>query len=143
MHGRHGLLVPGPWSGFPVPHKCRCSPVYIFYWEALTVLASLIWLVSHLSHTPRRVVIHCDNTNSVDLYSSFRASSTYNPLLITLVDILEAHGTQLQVVHIPGTGNRVADALSRFRNDIALFFFPNLSISSFQPPHLSLGAELS
>lgn len=140
-----GFWCPSLQVGFQCPTSAAIAPpppVYIFYWEALTVLAAFSWLLSHLSHIPRRVVIHCDNTNSVNLFSSFRASSTYNPILITLVDLLEGHGTQLQVVHIPGADNSVADALSRFRNDIALSLAPGLTIGPFQPPLLSLGADL-
>lgn len=138
-----GFWCPALGMGFQCPTSSAAAPipVYIFYWEALAVLASFDWLLNYLSHIPKRVVIHWDNTNSVNLFSSFRVSSTYNPILITLVDLLESYGSQLQVVHIPGANNSVADALSRFHNDIALSIVPDLIIGPFEPPRLSLGAD--
>ena len=83
------------------------------------------------------------NTNCVDMFSSLRASSIYNPILITFVNLLLFYDTQVQITHIPGNQNTVADALSRFANHSARWYQPNLLISPFQPPRLSLGATLS
>lgn len=114
----------------------------IFYWEVLAVLSAFHWLLGTCLSAPQHVVIYCDNTNCVDMFSSLRASALYNPILITLVDLILFFDTQLQVVHILGAKNTIADALSRFNNDSAALLHPGLFISPFLPPHLSLGADL-
>ncbi|PPQ83139.1 LOW QUALITY PROTEIN: hypothetical protein CVT26_008293 [Gymnopilus dilepis] len=75
-------------------------------------------------------------TPTLLMFSSFRASSFYNPILITTLDLLLSCDMQLQVVHIPGSQNTVADALSRFHNSLALHYCPSLFISTFEPPLL-------
>ena len=44
------------------------------------------------------------------------------------------------MIHVPGTGNTVADALSRFNNEFALQLAPGLHVATFQPPQGTLGA---
>ncbi|TFY66127.1 hypothetical protein EVG20_g4960 [Dentipellis fragilis] len=107
-----------------------------------SVLATIHWAASrdHVS-VPQRLVIYCDNTNTVDLFSSLHAQPQYNPLLRSAVDTLIRSNIDLRVLHIPGENNGVADALSRWDIDRALRLFPDLRISHFTPPPDALGAE--
>src|SRR5260370_25540798 len=61
-------------------------PFNIFYNEALTVLAALEWS-SSLDPIPRRVVIHTDSTNSLNIFNSLCASRLYNPILMSTITI--------------------------------------------------------
>lgn len=114
----------------------------IFYWEAYTVVSALHWALHSSSPPPRRVLIYCDNMNTVNLFSSLRALPQYNPLILTACDMMIRFGCQLRVAHISGAQNGVADSLSRFDNPTALSQVPNLSVLPFTPPQLMLGAEL-
>jgi hypothetical protein len=50
------------------------------------------------------------------------------------IDALIDYNTDARVLHIPGEDNIVADALSRFNNELALRLVPNLRIITFTPP---------
>jgi hypothetical protein len=121
------------------------DPREIFFLEALAVLSALHWFL----HTDkphcgsRRIVIFTDNENTVNIFNSLHASPALNPILITAVDLLLRFNVELRVLHVAGTDNGTADALSRFENERALCLTPNLSISPFIPPQLSKGAVLS
>ncbi|TFY54350.1 hypothetical protein EVG20_g9737 [Dentipellis fragilis] len=54
----------------------------IFFWECLTVVAAIHWAASN-QHvpTPLRLLIYCDNSNTVDLFNTMHAQPQYNPLL--------------------------------------------------------------
>ena len=111
----------------------------IFYFEALTVLA-IVENVCSQSWLPKRLVVFSDNSNTVDIFSSLRAKPCYNGILKAAVTLLLRHRIDLRVVHIPGSDNVIADALSRFQNDRALAACPGLSISAFTPPRLTMGS---
>ncbi|KAF9439861.1 hypothetical protein P691DRAFT_689444 [Macrolepiota fuliginosa MF-IS2] len=87
------------------------SPKWIYYWEALAVLLALL----HASHLPSasKILIHTDNTNTVDMFNTFAAQPLYNPILILAANHLIAHQHALHVVHIQGEDNTVADTLSQ------------------------------
>ena len=121
----------------PVPPNVPTD--FIFYYEALCVLSAL----HHASHSltmPSRIMIFTDNSNTVDIFNSLRAQPAYNPILKSAVDILLQSDHQLRVLHVPGEGNSVADAISRQQFNCALSLCPELHISLFQPPQLPLGA---
>ena len=113
----------------------------IFFWEAYAVVSAFHWILHAIHPPPSRVVIYTDNTNTVDLFHTLRASPKLNPLAITTADLMMRFGCQLQVLHIAGDQNGVADSLSRFNNALAQAYVPTLQIQTFTPPHLSLGAE--
>ncbi|TFY53164.1 hypothetical protein EVG20_g10240 [Dentipellis fragilis] len=97
--------------------QSRLPPVAgtIFFWECLAVLSAIHWAASNADvAVPQRLVIYCDNTNTVDLFSSLHAQPQYNPLLRSAVDALLWSHIDLRVLHIPGEVNGVADALSRW-----------------------------
>jgi hypothetical protein len=113
----------------------------IFYFEALAVV-SVVEAATRLTTVPSRLLIFSDNTNTVDIFHSLRSLPAYNDLLKFTVSLLIRHGMSLRVVHVPGTDNSVADALSRFENKRAVEACPGLSISTFQPPRVAMGQPL-
>jgi hypothetical protein len=112
----------------------------IYFYEALCVFCA-IRNVSSLAHHGARVVIYTDNFNTVHLLNSLKCSNEkFNKILKSSIDILIETGIDLRVLHVPGTENVVADALSRKNFHIALDAAPQLTCILFQPPLWSLGA---
>ncbi|EIM83684.1 uncharacterized protein STEHIDRAFT_35074, partial [Stereum hirsutum FP-91666 SS1] len=52
----------------------------IYYLEALTIVSALERACS-LTPRPKRVIIFCDNSNSVDVFNSLSADAPYNDIL--------------------------------------------------------------
>ena len=100
----------------------------IFYFKALCVLSVLAVVESK---TPRgsRVLIYTDNKNTVDIFRSLCCLPAYNHLLKTAVDILLCNSFSLQVLHVPGKENVVADALSCIQFSVTLHHEPGLNPS--------------
>ena len=119
---------------FRIPDEYQTH--HIFYYEALAVTCAILDEHHHLP----KIILHSDNQNTVDIWHSLKATAPYNQLLILAIDGLISSGTDVRVLHIPGTSNTVADALSRFNNELALCLAPDLQISTFQPPRDALGA---
>jgi hypothetical protein len=69
-----------------------------------------------------------------------RALPAYNYILRSSVDARLKTEHQLRVLHVPGSENTVADAISRRELARALSLHPGLRIKFFKPPHLPLGA---
>ncbi|KIY47218.1 hypothetical protein FISHEDRAFT_74876 [Fistulina hepatica ATCC 64428] len=113
----------------------------IFYFEALAVVTAIVHTLT-LPNPPHCLLVWSDNTNTVDIFNSLHASPSYNPLLITVVDLLMLTNCDLRVLHVAGENNKVANALSRFQNDVATRISPNLHILPFIPPRLTSGAPL-
>lgn len=111
----------------------------IFYWEALTVVAALEWACARLPR-PKRVVIFCDNTNTVNVFDKLKADEPYNDILFYSIMLRRCFGVDLRVVWLRSEENPIADAISRF--DVASIHrhAPALPIFPFQPPRLPLGA---
>ncbi|PPQ85330.1 hypothetical protein CVT26_001096 [Gymnopilus dilepis] len=123
-----GFWCPELFQGF----QCRVdsisshsSVVGIFYWEALAVLSAINWLLSHCQSAPRRVVIYCDNTNCVDMFSSLRASSIYNPILITFVNLLLFYDTQCLVVSTEPSNIPLSTPSSFAGGNLVMNFLPS------------------
>ncbi|KIK61188.1 hypothetical protein GYMLUDRAFT_166761 [Collybiopsis luxurians FD-317 M1] len=141
-----GFWVPSldiGFSGRTDPDSCMAH--IIFYWEAFTVLSVLIWVTSDhgcrgTEVTPFRLTVRSDSTNTVDMFNSLSALPAYNPILMAAVDIMTEFHIDLRVIHIPGSENSVADALSRSQFALARSLRPGIRIQKFQPPHLPLGA---
>jgi hypothetical protein len=151
-----GFWYPELGVGFVSPSPQYENPDLIFYFEALCVLSALYDAHTRTIPQHSRFVIYTDNLNTVDIFNTFRALPTYNHILKAAVNILLDGGHDLRVLHIPGTENSVADALSRSNLSIALEAVPGLKISpfhpwswlqntdgstTFQPPQSSLGVE--
>ena len=113
----------------------------IFYFEALAVV-SVLDAVTRLPTIPERLLIFSDNSNTVDIFHSLRSLPPYNDLLKFAVSILLKFNISLRVVRVPGIDNIVADSLSRFENTKAIAACPGLTISSFQPPRVTMGSAL-
>ncbi|KDR82212.1 hypothetical protein GALMADRAFT_18481, partial [Galerina marginata CBS 339.88] len=133
-----GFWIPSLFLGFQSAFQNDGS-LPIFFWEALSVLSALTWAVERSFPPPRRLLIFTDNSNTVSMFNSLRATSTYNPILLTACDLLIKYSTSLRVCHISGKDNDIADALSRLENDRALAACPTLSINQFLPPRLMMG----
>ena len=109
-------------------------PDLIFYFEALCVHSALFDAHRRTSSTGTgRFLIYTNNSNTVDIFSSFRALPPYNHLLKTAVDILCTGDNGMRVLHVSGVDNAVADALSRSQFSRALDSVPKLKIKSFEP----------
>ncbi|KIK94957.1 hypothetical protein PAXRUDRAFT_64639, partial [Paxillus rubicundulus Ve08.2h10] len=54
-------------------------------------------------------------------------------ILISAVDVLLHKHIDLRLIHINGSKNCVADALSRFHNAAAEAYAPGIQINQFQP----------
>ncbi|EIN03872.1 hypothetical protein PUNSTDRAFT_77509 [Punctularia strigosozonata HHB-11173 SS5] len=134
-----GFWSPKFLSGYQSPLPGRAPNDAIFYWEALAVVSALDWACSTLP-IPRCLIVYSDNTNTVDMFNSLKALPQYNELLKTAVDILLLHSIEIRVFHIPGKDNVMADALSRFDNDLVYQLAPTASISLFQPPQSVMNA---
>ncbi|KAF9020514.1 hypothetical protein BDZ89DRAFT_958231 [Hymenopellis radicata] len=132
--------------GFMCPVDGECMRDRIFFWEALCVLAALLWYAESglaffaTPESPARLTIFTDNTNTVHIFDTLRARTEYNAILCAAVDIRVKHNIDLRVLHIPGDDNIVADALSRDHIATALIHAPLLATSPFKPPQLALGA---
>ncbi len=137
-----GFWIPRIACGFvcPMPEVPDGDEI-IFFFEALCVCAAIHWVADTLSpELQRRVTIFTDNTNTVDIFNSLRASPTYKPILKSAVDVMISHGIDLRVLHIPGSKNDVADTLSCSQFSKARSLVPRLVIIPFEPPHNVLGA---
>ena len=85
-------------------------PNQIIFYEALAVLSAL-----HNAHltlpSQRRIVIFTDNLTIVAMFNSLQAIPD-NCILNVAIDILLEGDHDLEVLHILGKSNLVADALS-------------------------------
>ncbi|PBK71385.1 hypothetical protein ARMSODRAFT_883689, partial [Armillaria solidipes] len=57
------------------------------------------------------VTIWTDNSNTVNIFNSLKASPFYNLILKSAVDMMISHNIDLHVLHIPGSENDVVDTL--------------------------------
>ena len=110
------------------------SPEHIFFHEAYAIVCALHWACHSGINGLRRVIIRYDNTNTVNIFHSLKATGIYNHLLQFAVSLLMHTDVDLRVIHIPGDMNCIADHLSRFCFDKACILRPSLKISQYQPP---------
>ncbi|KAJ7040082.1 hypothetical protein C8F04DRAFT_948861 [Mycena alexandri] len=124
----------------------------IFYYEAFCVCWCLHQIAALVRDSGkikvRKITIWTDSSNTYDIFNTLRAKPLYNEILKSAVDVLIANEFKLRVQLLPGKKNVVADALSRWRNDLALASHPNLEIYDScvlpnipLPPRDTLGAE--
>ena len=138
-----GFWYPARCLGFVFPLDLTTSSPGIFYFEVLTVVSAIHWAVQNLPLQPcSRLAIYTDNSNTVNMFNTLHAQPLYNPLLITVVEILLLSKTHLRVFHVPGDENIVADGLSRSHYDSVFHLVPTLQVYNFIPPRLTLGAEV-
>lgn len=132
-----GFWSPSHSAGFFSPLQNDTHT--IFYNEALCVLSALAWAV-RLSPRPRKIAIHTDSLNTVEIFHSLKAEDGYNDLLMSAVTMLLDFHVHLRVFFLPGVENTVADALSRLLPHVATSLVPGLSIEPFTPPRVELEA---
>ncbi|KZV86343.1 DNA/RNA polymerase, partial [Exidia glandulosa HHB12029] len=127
-----GFWCPSLKLGFAADHADH----NIIRNESLCVLSALEWATLR-AQKPARVALYTDSQVSVDMFDSLKAELTYNPILLSTVEIMLSRNVSARVYHIPGARNVVADALSRAKLDLAAHLAPGLVISTFIPPAVS------
>ena len=136
-----GFFIENTKQGFQCSIPENPPKDSIFYFEALAVV-SVVDMVTQMPNVPSKLLIFSDNTNTVNIFNSLRSLPIYNELLKFTVSILIKFNISLRVTYIPGPDNIIADSLSRYQNTKALATCPDLAISSFQPPRVTLGQDL-
>ena len=137
-----GFWYPTRCLGFVFPLDLMTASSGIFYYEALTVMSAIYWAVHNLPLQPCLwLAIYTDNTNTVNMFNSLCVQPLYNPLLITIIELLLNSKIHLRVFHIPGDENIMADALSHSCYNTIFDLVPTLQVYNFIPPRLTLGAD--
>ncbi|KAH9857232.1 hypothetical protein C2E23DRAFT_900451 [Lenzites betulinus] len=117
----------------------------IFFFEALAICAAVhrarAW--RRAGRFVKRFAILSDNSNSVAIFNTLRASPRYNGILKSAIDVMVDCGVDVRVDHIPGTLNVIADALSRGRLDFVREHVPNITLLPLIPPQDALGPVAS
>ncbi|KAF7374421.1 DNA/RNA polymerase [Mycena sanguinolenta] len=113
----------------------------IFFFEALCVCAAVHHASSFLPRDAR-LTIYSDSSNTVSIFNSLKALPAYNDILISTIDVLIRCNIDLRVLHVPGKLNKVADAISRWNDRLAISLVPGLVVLPFTPPRDALGAAL-
>ena len=103
----------------------------IFFYEAATITACI---VHELGHPQPRLTVHTDSYNTIDIWNLLKALKIYNDLLCTAIDSMIHNSLNVHILHVPGSGNLVTDALSWGNNLFAQHLTPNLTVHTFQPP---------
>ena len=133
-----GIWFPGKHVEYQCPLPLNAPKDTIFFFEALATCSAI--LLAHSFRKTTRLIVYTDNTNTFDIFTSLSAKPVYNRILTASIDMLLEDKVDLRVFHIPGTDNIIADALSRYKNNLATLLSPNLIIGTFLPPQDVLGA---
>jgi hypothetical protein len=133
-----GFWYPELHAGFHATIPELDSPCTILVFECFCVVSALRH-ASQFATNGARIVIYTDSENTVNMFSALRALPRYNPMIKQAVDILISKNLQLRVLHIPGSENGVADALSRSQLHRASELHPGIRLNTFKPPPLRLG----
>ncbi|KAI0832407.1 hypothetical protein BC628DRAFT_312743 [Trametes gibbosa] len=142
----HGLGIYFPWLdlGFHCDLPLKAPTSAIFFFEALAVCAAIhragAW--HKAGRFIKRLAVLSDNSNTVAVFNSLRASPPYNPILKSAVDIMLAHNIDVRVHHIAGKLNVIADALSRGKLDMVRERIPSITLIHLVPPQDAMGASL-
>jgi hypothetical protein len=83
---------------------------------------------------PTSMTMYTDNMNTVSIWNSLKASAPYNSTLMLAINSLIQYHTDMQVLHVLGVNNQVADALSHFNNALALHLVPGIKLKLFETP---------
>ena len=134
------LLTASLFIAIPTAYYLSAPQGILPQFMKLFVFSALLHHTLHVLPFSSRILIYTDNTNTVDIFYTLYALPAYNFVLRLAVDILLDTNHQLQVQYVPSSQNGVADFISCHQFSCALTLCPNLHISSFEPPHLPLGA---
>ena len=136
-----GFFLPSSKLAFQCPLPSLNASEHIFFFEALAVCSTFHYFATQLPNSDcNRLVIYTDSSNTVDIFNSLRASAPYNRMLISAMNVVLDHDIDFRVLHVRGVDNPIADAISRFKNDLAVSLCPGLVIRNFEPPRDALGA---
>ncbi|KAI0820344.1 hypothetical protein BC628DRAFT_1330604 [Trametes gibbosa] len=142
-----GLGIYFPWLklGFHCELPAGAPTDTIFFFEALAICAAVHRARSwrQAGRFVKRLGILSDNSNSVAIFRSLRASPAYNSILKSSVDVMLDCELDVRVDHIPGELNIIADALSRGKLDLVRERVPGITLLPLTPPHDALGAPAS
>ena len=94
-----------------------------------------------MDRPPTHLAVFSDSSFAVDVFNTLHAKLDFNAMVMATVNDLN-HGIDLHVcvVHVAGTSNSVADAISPFNNHAAQTLVPDISILPFLPPRNVLGS---
>jgi hypothetical protein len=135
-----GIFFPHLDLAFQCPISELPPASHINYLRLLAV-ASAVHAAAKTDHVPSRLAVYSDSSFAVDVFNTLQATPPFNAIVLSTVDILIDHGIDLQVIHVAGSCNSVADVISRFNNDNARALAPNISILPFLPPRDALGVS--
>ncbi|KAH9858114.1 hypothetical protein C2E23DRAFT_865081 [Lenzites betulinus] len=142
-----GMGIYFPWLslGFYCDLPTGAPTDTIFFFEAWAVCAAIhragAW--REAGRFVRRLAVLSDNSNSVAIFNSLRATPTYNPILKSAINVMIDCDIDVCVDHIPGELNVIADALSRGKLDLVRERVPGITLLQFSPPRDALGASRS
>ena len=85
------------------------------------------------------MTIYTNNTNTIDNFNFLAASPCINPILTAVYNISLTSILNSKVLYITGSKNKVADALSWFDIVQVVVTIPDLRVSTFEPPCITLG----
>ncbi|KAH9855755.1 hypothetical protein C2E23DRAFT_723023 [Lenzites betulinus] len=142
----YGLGIYFPWLrlGLHCTLPDRAPADTIFFFEALAVCAVLHHVRAWQSagRFVKRLAILCDNSNTVAIFNSLRASPVYNAILTSAVNVMLDAPMDIRVQHIAGELNTVADALSRGKLALARSLVPGITLLPLTPLPDVLGARI-
>ena len=110
----------------------------IFFFEALAVCCKNLLTQSFQKTT--RLIVYTNNTNTLDIFALPAAKPIYNRILMCSIDMLLEDELDLQVFHILGKDNLIADTLSQYKNGLTTTLSLGLIMGTFLPPQDVLGA---
>ena len=135
-----GFTVPMQCLGFCASTPSDCPSLTIFYYEALAIASTILW-VSSLSPRVKKILVYTDSLNCVEMFNMLSPQEGYNDIPLFTVRILISSNISLYVFHIPGHDNTIVDALSCHLPAAAIALLPRLRVHHFQPPHVMLGFQ--
>ena len=134
------FFLPSSKLAFQCPLPSMSASEHIFFFEALTVCSTFHYFANQLQNLGcNHLVIYTDSSNTVNIFNSLQASAPYNCIIISTMNVVLDHNINFQVLHVRGMDNPVTDAISCFKNDLAVSLCPGLVIRNFEPPRDALG----
>lgn len=113
----------------------------IFFLELIGILSALYY-ASKLPNPPKRLLIHSNSLNSVEVFNSLHSTQLlHTAVLLAVAQIIIQTEIDLRVVHIAGKDNIRADLLSRRLLKEFLRLFPAYRVHNFEPPRSLLSAR--
>ena len=128
----HHFYCPANNIAYHMDISITMPPWMIFYQEALTILSVLTWALNSKTSS-RWLLIYMDSINMVEIFHSLSTLPGYYDLLMHPVGLLIPSLSFLQVLHVLGAENLLADALSRGSLQSHYHCIPDLFSGCFSP----------